>query len=201
MKRQVRTKCLNFGIPQQNKRSELSYPSPPSAPFQKFKRCRFKVFNGSVYPISVGDMSRSISFSNGREVRKFDGKIEMLTQLSAENCQRHQSGNFMVRQELSAEDAEFISATYPAVERWFELITQSRNIGSMYSSDMDNQFLVDVPTSKSFDAQLLVERTTAARKNGTGYRSHHRRRCCRHAATAEESDIEYTKLSATRVYL
>jgi len=85
-------------------------------------------------------MSRSISFSNGREVRKFDGKIEMLTQLSAENCQRHQSGNFMVRQELSAEDAEFISATYPAVERWFELITQSRNIGSMYSSNMDNQF-------------------------------------------------------------
>jgi hypothetical protein len=35
----------------------------------------------------------------------------------------------------------------------------------MYSNDMDNQFLVDVPASKSFDALLFVERTTAARKN------------------------------------
>lgn len=76
---------------------------------------RFKFFNGSLYPISLRDMSGSISFSNGSEVRKLDGKITMLPQLSAENCRRHQSGNFMVRQELGSKDVEFIStATYPS---------------------------------------------------------------------------------------
>ena len=76
---------------------------------------RFKFFNGSLYPISLRDMSGSISFSNGSEVRKLDGRITMRPQLSAENCRRHQSGNFMVRQELSSKDVEFIStATYPS---------------------------------------------------------------------------------------
>jgi erythromycin esterase len=52
-----------------------------------------------------------------------------------------------------------------AVETWLSQPHKSRNIGSMYSNDMDNQFLVDVPASRSFDALLFVERTTAARKN------------------------------------
>ena len=52
-----------------------------------------------------------------------------------------------------------------SVETWLSQPHKSRNIGSMYSNDMDNQFLVDVPASKSFDALLFVERTTAARKN------------------------------------
>jgi erythromycin esterase len=51
------------------------------------------------------------------------------------------------------------------VDTWLSQPHKSRNIGSMYSNDMDNQFLVDVPASNSFDALLFVERTTAARKN------------------------------------
>ena len=52
-----------------------------------------------------------------------------------------------------------------AVATWLSQPHKSRNIGAMYSNDMDNQFLVDVPASASFDALLFVEKTTAARKN------------------------------------
>ena len=52
-----------------------------------------------------------------------------------------------------------------AVETWLSQPHKSRNIGSMFANDMDNQFLVGVPASRSFDVLLFVERTTAARKN------------------------------------
>ena len=52
-----------------------------------------------------------------------------------------------------------------AVETWLSQPHKSRNIGAMFADDMDNQFLVALPASKSFDALLFVERTTAARKN------------------------------------
>ena len=52
-----------------------------------------------------------------------------------------------------------------AAETWLSQPHKSRNIGAIFSNDMDSQFLVEVPTSKSFDALLFVERTTAARKN------------------------------------
>ena len=52
-----------------------------------------------------------------------------------------------------------------AVNTWLSQPHKSRNIGAMYSNDMDDQFLIDVPAAKSFDALLFVEKTTAARKN------------------------------------
>lgn len=52
-----------------------------------------------------------------------------------------------------------------AVETWLSQPHKSRNIGALFGDDMDNRFLIDVPASKSFDALLFVERTTAARKN------------------------------------
>lgn len=48
---------------------------------------------------------------------------------------------------------------------WLSQPHKSRNIGAMYSNDMENQFLVDLNAASSFDVLLFVERTTAARKN------------------------------------
>jgi erythromycin esterase len=51
------------------------------------------------------------------------------------------------------------------VETWLSQPRKSRNIGAMYSSDSDNQFLVNLKAPQSFDVLLFVEKTTAARKN------------------------------------
>jgi erythromycin esterase len=51
------------------------------------------------------------------------------------------------------------------VEQWWSQPHKSRNIGSMYANDMDNQFLIDMKAPESFDVLLFVEKTTAARKN------------------------------------
>lgn len=69
---------------------------------------RCKVFDGSVFTIGVQDVSGFVAFSNGPELRKLEGNLTILPQLSAENCQRLQSGLFILRQELSKEDVAFI---------------------------------------------------------------------------------------------
>lgn len=51
------------------------------------------------------------------------------------------------------------------VGTWWTQPHKSRNIGAMYSKDMDNQFLIDMKAPDSFDVLLFVEKTTAARKN------------------------------------
>jgi hypothetical protein len=70
---------------------------------------RFQVFNGSLFPISLDDMSGFVSFSNGLEFRKLDGELQILPKLRAENCRRHQIAHFTLRQDLSIEDVAFIS--------------------------------------------------------------------------------------------
>jgi len=93
---------------------------------------RFKVFNGSVFPISVADMNGSVSFSNGREFRKLDGKLQMLPNLSAENCQRHQVGHFTIRQELSREDVTFISSKNSGCFMFGDLMINVRARGEAF---------------------------------------------------------------------
>ena len=51
------------------------------------------------------------------------------------------------------------------VGTWWSQPHKSRNIGAMYATDMDNQFLIDMKAPESFDVLLFVEKTTAARKN------------------------------------
>lgn len=51
------------------------------------------------------------------------------------------------------------------VGTWLSQPHKSRNIGAIFANDLDNQFSVDVTASRSFDALLFVEKTTAARKN------------------------------------
>ncbi|HYV13146.1 MAG TPA: erythromycin esterase family protein [Pyrinomonadaceae bacterium] len=51
------------------------------------------------------------------------------------------------------------------VGTWWSEPHKSRNIGAMYATDMDNQFLIDMKAPESFDVLLFVEKTTAARKN------------------------------------
>ena len=51
------------------------------------------------------------------------------------------------------------------VETWLRQPHKSRNIGAMYSMDLENQFLVDLKAPDSFDVLLFVAKTTAARKN------------------------------------
>jgi erythromycin esterase-like protein len=51
------------------------------------------------------------------------------------------------------------------VEQWWSQPHKSRNIGAMYATDMDNQFLIDMKAPDSFDVLLFVEKSTAARKN------------------------------------
>jgi erythromycin esterase-like protein len=51
------------------------------------------------------------------------------------------------------------------VQTWLSQPHKSRNIGAMYSNDMENQFLVDLKAPDSFDVLLFVEKTSAARKN------------------------------------
>ena len=53
------------------------------------------------------------------------------------------------------------------IETWWRQPHKSRNIGAMYSKDMENQFFVDLKAPDSFDVLLFVEKTTAARKNPT----------------------------------
>jgi erythromycin esterase len=52
-----------------------------------------------------------------------------------------------------------------AVATWFGQPHKSRNIGALYSHEMENQFLVDLTASTSFDVLFFVEKTTAALKN------------------------------------
>jgi hypothetical protein len=70
------------------------------------------ISNGSLFPISIRQCDGCISFSNGRatEPQQLSGKLEMRPQLSAENCQRHASGVFALRQQLSSENVAFIRA-------------------------------------------------------------------------------------------
>jgi len=65
---------------------------------------------------------------------------------------------------LLAIDLRKIPKGSPA-ETWFSQPHKSRNIGAMYATDMDNQFLIDMKAPDSFDVLLFVEKTTAARKN------------------------------------
>ena len=65
---------------------------------------------------------------------------------------------------LLAIDLRKIPKDSPA-ETWFSQSHKSRNIGAMYATDMDNQFLIDMKAPDSFDVLLFVEKTTAARKN------------------------------------
>jgi len=65
---------------------------------------------------------------------------------------------------LLALDLRKIPKGSPA-ETWFSQPHKSRNIGAMYATDMDNQFLIDMKAPDSFDVLLFVEKTTAARKN------------------------------------
>jgi erythromycin esterase-like protein len=65
---------------------------------------------------------------------------------------------------LLALDLRKIPKGSPA-ETWFSQPHKSRNIGAMYATDMDNQFLIDMKAPDSFDVLLFVEKSTAARKN------------------------------------
>jgi len=65
---------------------------------------------------------------------------------------------------LLALDLRKIPKGSPA-DTWFSQPHKSRNIGAMYATDMDNQFLIDMKAPDSFDVLLFVEKTTAARKN------------------------------------
>ena len=65
---------------------------------------------------------------------------------------------------LLAIDLRKIPKGSPA-ETWLSQPHKSRNIGAMYATDMDNQFLIDLKAPDSFDVLLFVEKTTAARKN------------------------------------
>jgi len=65
---------------------------------------------------------------------------------------------------LFAIDLRKISKGSP-VETWLSQPHKSRNIGAMYSNDMENQFLVNLKAPESFDVLLFVDKTTAARKN------------------------------------
>jgi erythromycin esterase-like protein len=51
------------------------------------------------------------------------------------------------------------------VETWWSEPHKSRNIGALYSYEMDSQILIDLKAPESFDVLLFVEKTTAARKN------------------------------------
>jgi erythromycin esterase-like protein len=51
------------------------------------------------------------------------------------------------------------------VESWLNSPHKTRSIGAIFANDMDTRFQMDLTASKSFDALLFVERTTAARKN------------------------------------
>jgi len=65
---------------------------------------------------------------------------------------------------LLAIDLRKVPKGSPA-ETWFSQSHKSRNIGAMYATEMDNQFLIDMKAPDSFDVLLFVEKTTAARKN------------------------------------
>jgi len=65
---------------------------------------------------------------------------------------------------LLALDLRKIPKGSPA-DTWFSQPHKSRNIGAMYATDMDNQFLIDMKAPDSFDVLLFVEKSTAARKN------------------------------------
>jgi hypothetical protein len=69
-------------------------------------------FNGSLFPISIRQCDGFISYSNGHstEPQQLSGKLEMQSQLAAENCQRHASGVFALRQQLSSGNVEYIRA-------------------------------------------------------------------------------------------
>ncbi len=67
---------------------------------------------------------------------------------------------------LLAIDLRKIPKGSPA-ETWLSQPHKSRNIGAMYATDMDNQFLIDLKAPDSFDVLLFVDKTTAARKNPT----------------------------------
>ena len=70
------------------------------------------IFNGSLFPISIRQCNGFLSFSNGcaTEPQQLSGKLEMRPQLSAENCQRHASGVFALRQQLNSDNVAFIRA-------------------------------------------------------------------------------------------
>jgi erythromycin esterase len=51
------------------------------------------------------------------------------------------------------------------VEAWLNQPHKSRNIGALFSNEMDRQFMIDLKAPESFDVLLFVEKTTAARKN------------------------------------
>ena len=65
---------------------------------------------------------------------------------------------------LLAIDLRKISKGSP-IGTWWSQPHKSRNIGAMYATDMDNQFLIDMKAPESFDVLLFVDKTTAARKN------------------------------------
>lgn len=52
------------------------------------------------------------------------------------------------------------------VATWLSQPHKSRSIGAVFSYETENQYLFDLTATKSFDAVLFVESTTAARKNG-----------------------------------
>lgn len=71
---------------------------------------RFKVFNGSVFPITLAGVTGVVSFSNMSEFRELDGSFKVIPYLSVENWQRHTTALFTLHHELSKADAGFISA-------------------------------------------------------------------------------------------
>ncbi len=94
---------------------------------------RFKVFNGSVFPISVvNDLGGFVSFSNMQKIRKLDEEPKMLPQVSSENCQRHNIGHFTIRQELSKEDVAFISAANSGCFIFEKLVISVRGRGEAF---------------------------------------------------------------------
>ncbi len=93
---------------------------------------RFKIFNGSVFPIALADIVGLVSFSNMSKVRQLDGEFKVLPNLSAGNCQRHNVGHFTLHHELSKEDVDFISAARDGCFIFDQLIITARGQGEAF---------------------------------------------------------------------
>jgi hypothetical protein len=93
---------------------------------------RFKIFNGSVFPIALADVGGLVSFSNMSEFRKLDGECKVLPNLSAGNCQRHNTGHFTLHHDLSKEDVAFISAARSGCFMFDQLIISVRGQGEAF---------------------------------------------------------------------
>jgi hypothetical protein len=97
----------------------------------------FYFFNGSVYPISIQmDLGGQVIFSDGADTRKLEQRPDRIRKRSFKDTRedhgRYVSGHFVIVQELSAAEVEFVSTKRSAWSGFFifdELVITVKGYG------------------------------------------------------------------------